>query len=1179
MAGFDYDLGGVKYRSERELSDQEVQKLYQDYEQAGLLNPEVQQQQQMMWKDVSQNKAILNAAKTYFEETSGEPWEGTPEELTDAYYEQMRYFEGNTLSMGTLVSRLNGAGDMSERERQSLAVMFGAWDNIVPFHDDDNKKWSAFLDHAEVNLLDPANLAGVFSFGTGTAASIAGKQVAKAAVRKTLLEGLIKNKIKSETGQAVASAGVKAAKSGALQATAVGTGLSAGSQEIRTELGMQDGIDWEKVGVDGAISGTLGGAIGGVIGMGGAGIKAIRGKADKATPNAPAIEKDPIIRPDMDSAQATAAASQKWREVLADPSITGEARQAARDEFLRNLGDTTRQRLDRNSTGVGHTVPNEQALANGVQLVSDLGIKITDDLTPEKLLNHLHDKYTKGDIALKDSTAFKAVVIKLENELYDGFLKRLDSNDGDVWAGVDVLDKLINLSEDLSTQSGRDLQLQKLRNRVPPSEYASLITQLQKKTITPQEAIAGLKLAKEKGPTWKGRTLNAVNEYWISQLLASATTLGVNTVSSMAHMVERNVIELGAGIKSGNTRQMRNAVNQVVGEVQAVPTALWHAVRTFNNARNSIDPGRAFSGENDDMIAIGNRNYTLSNLSPHNPKKMLNELKPEGESLGMAAMNLTGNIVRLVGSRGMLSTDELVKQIAFRGKLRADVIDMALERVGVDGGFKTTKEATQWANLELKRLIDEHIDAVGRGVQPEDPLLKAALNESREVTFQGDFKDDFSGRFGKMSNSFINKHPVFRQIAPFVRTPTNLISWASERTPGLQLLSKEFREALASKDPQVRARAEMAINIGTLYWTASMTTAMTGDLQGPGNVRNYNNQKVRETAGDLPYSILDDEGNRISIRRGDPAARFFMVQGAMYEALNYNHEQGMSMFVAAALTMAKTIFDVPSLTGVSDIVNLVGDAQAGKEYATSAFFEKRLKTMMPFVRMYNDKLALEEADREMFVNIGISPENIFNTAYYSENPDDPYDKRRDFLGRPIQVRENAGFALSGFAQEPKSEDVIALEMKRLSSNRNAPAKIRNGVDLTEIRVKPDGRQSVYDLWRELAHTSRFKGMRGGSSKEGATLEEALTYEMNSQVYKQQFGDAKRLERLNSIISQYESYVFDQVLPKVLPQEHELWKRTSFNKVQAMRGEAQVMDKFIDNNEQRLRELNSPLIGN
>jgi hypothetical protein len=371
----------------------------------------------------------------------------------------------------------------------------------------------------------------------------------------------------------------------------------------------------------------------------------------------------------------------------------------------------------------------------------------------------------------------------------------------------------------------------------------------------------------------------------------------------------------------------------------------------------------------------------------------------------------------------------------------------------------------------------------------------------------------------------------------------------------------------------------MAINIGTLYWTAAMTTSMTGDLQGPGNVRNYNNQKIREAAGDLPYSILDDEGNRTSIRRGDPAARFFMVQGAMYEALNYNHEQGMSMFVAASLTMAKTIFDVPSLTGVSDIVNLVGDAQAGREHATSAFFEKRLKTMMPFVRMYNDKLALEGTDREMFVNIGINPENIFDTAYYSDNPEDPYDKRRDFLGRPIQVRENAGFALSGFAQEPKSEDVIALEMKRLNANRNAPDKIRKGVDLTEIRVKPDGRQSVYDLWRELSSTTRIKGMRGGSSKEGATLEEALNYEMNSKPYKEIFGDAKRLERLNSIIAQYESYVFDQVLPKTLPADHELWKRTSFNKVQAMRGEAQVMDKFIDNNEQRLRELNSPLIGN
>ena len=1170
MAGFDYDLGGVKYRSERQLSEQEVQDLYKDYEQAGLLNPEVQQQQQMMWKDVSQNKAILDSAKTYFEETSGKPWEGTPEELTDAYYEQMRYFEGNTASMGTLVARLNGAGEMSERERQALAVMFGAWDNIVPFYQDENKKWDAFLDHAEVNLLDPANLSGLISFGTGTAAGIAGKQVAKAGVRRLLLEGF-----------------KKGAAGGAVNAAAVGTALSAGNQETRTELGMQDGIDWQQVGTTGVISGTLGGLIGGTIGMGGAGVKALRADGTPATPNAPAIETPPIIRPDMDSMQVTAVASEKWRQVLADPAITGEARQAARDEFIRNIGDTTRQRLDRMPNEVGQKVTNEQAYDNGVKLLTELGIKFDDDLTPESLVNQLYSKYTSGKVALKDSTSFKALTIKLENEMYDKFLKASAAKDGDPWSSFASFEKVIALSEDLSTASGRDLQLQSLRQRLGTSKYASVLQNFREKgeLLSAQDAIAQLKLVEQKGAGWGHKTVDALNEFWINNILGSPITLGINTISSAAHLVERNMIELGAGIKTMNARQTRKALTQMGRELTAAPSAFYYALKSFNNSKNYIDPGRAFSGDGDSVRSIGNRDYKLSNLV--NPMKAGRELKAADESLADASLNLLGNVNRLVGGRGMLATDELVKQIAFRGKLRSDLTDQALQRVGVDGGFKTTADAHKWVKGEFNRLMDEHIDAVGRNAQPEDPLLIAALNEAREVTFQGDYRTDPFGAIGKSVAGASAKHPVLKQIVPFVRTPTNLVSWAAERTPGLQLMSKEFRTLLNDPNPQVRAKAEMAMNLGTLYWTAALTTAMSGNLQGPGNLNDYQNQKINEAGGDLPYSIMDEDGNRVQIRRGDPMARFFMTIGAVQDAMAHNQESGKDMFVAGSLGMAKALLEVPSLTGVADIFALGTDTFGGRdpEGALSTFAENRIKTLVPYYRLYRDVLVPEGVDRNLFVNVGLNPEDIFNTAVFADNPEDPYDKRRDVLGRPQQVRDNYGFDLSGFAYEPKNEDPIVGELVRLNSSRNAPAKIRKGVDLTEIRVKPDGRQSVYDLWRELSGTVRMEGMRGKAigentrAKSGATLEEALNYEMNSKPYKEIFGDAKRLERLNSIIAQYESYVFDQVLPKTLPADHELWKRTSFNKVQAMRGEAQVMDKFIDNNEQRLRELNSPLIGN
>jgi len=97
MADFNYDIGGYKYGSNRELSNIELQKVYDSAQQSGLTNPEVIGQQEMRYEDVVRNQGLLNAYKTYHEADSGEAWSGTNEELADEYYEQMCYFENNSI--------------------------------------------------------------------------------------------------------------------------------------------------------------------------------------------------------------------------------------------------------------------------------------------------------------------------------------------------------------------------------------------------------------------------------------------------------------------------------------------------------------------------------------------------------------------------------------------------------------------------------------------------------------------------------------------------------------------------------------------------------------------------------------------------------------------------------------------------------------------------------------------------------------------------------------------------------------------------------------------------------------------------------------------------------------------------------------------------------------------------
>ena len=1161
MAGGTYDLGGVKYRTDHELSQDELQSLYTSYEEAGLLNTQVQEQQQMNYEAVTKNKGLLNAYKTYWEIDNEAKWEGTNEELTDEYYEQMRWFENNTQGALGLVARLNDVGNsMSEEERQSLAVMFNSWDNIVPFYADEQKKWRGFFDHAEANLLDVTNLLGAVSFGTGAAAGVATKQAAKFGIREAL------------------KAGLKPAIHGAGVAGAVGTALSVGNQEARTELGMQDEIDTNQVLTTGLLSAGAGGLIGGGLGAA-TSAKVAKNSAKSAAEVAEtAAEKSAasaLTGATDEMAGQTLNAAKQWREVLSNPAITGQARQDARNEFLRNLGDSTRTRLDRNHEGVGHTVTNEQALENGVKLIQDLGIELTDDLTPEYLVNRLYDKYTKGDIALKDSTSFKAVAIKLENEMYEKFLQAWDAEGGVPSSHMASFEKIISISEDLSSMSGRDLQQQSLRQRVGVMSFNDIIADFKDKAakgqpFSAQDAKVALLKAAEKGPTWKDNMVGGLNEVWINNILGSLVTLMINSGSAAAHMLENNIIDIGGAVRTGNAREMRRAVTTLGRELTAAPAAFRYMLKAVNESKGSIDPGRNFAGDVEDSIGIGTRNYKLSKLL--SPKG--EGIYKKGEGLRGGVMNALGNFNRLIGSRGMVATDELIKQMTFRGKLRADITDEALQRIGVEGGFKNASEAHRWAKKEFNALMEDHIDAVGRGVAPEDPRLVSALDEARRIAFQEDFHNDPLSSVGRKINEVSTKHPILKQAIPFIRTPTNLVAWAGERTPGLQLLSKDFTARLNSPDPQVSAKAEMALNMGVMYWTAALSTAMSGDLQGAGST-DFKKQRVAEAGDFLPYSIRAEDGTRVQIRRGDPMSRYFMALGAIQDAMVNDHESATDLFASAAIGTAKVLVEVPSLTGIADIFQLATDVANDVDGAFLRFAENRAKTLVPYYRFYRDMLVPEGVDKTMFTNVGLNPVDLMNTAYFQDNPEDPYDKRRDPLGNVINIKDNAGFELSGFAMIEPKDSPIMDELVRLGSTRYAPEPSKYGVDLQDYKVMEGGRQSVYDLWQEQTSTHRIKGMPGSRSAKGATMEEALKHQLQSKVYKQLLGDKKRLQALHSIMSQYQDSAFKVVI-KSLGEEHQLVKDVNFYRTNEKKGLYHAQDQYIKDNPAVYDQLNSVL---
>ena len=80
----------------------------------------------------------------------------------------------------------------------------------------------------------------------------------------------------------------------------------------------------------------------------------------------------------------------------------------------------------------------------------------------------------------------------------------------------------------------------------------------------------------------------------------------------------------------------------------------------------------------------------------------------------------------------------------------------------------------------VAKRMDEAFDSAGRGVDTE------ALEYSQRITFTEDLGNNFFGDLQRLAV----RYPAMQLVLPFIRTPTNLLKRAGQRTPLLAMLSK-----------------------------------------------------------------------------------------------------------------------------------------------------------------------------------------------------------------------------------------------------------------------------------------------------------------------------------------------------------------------------------------------------
>jgi len=1026
------------------LSETQALELRDSYREAGLTHPTAVEQQRLAREDLLQNQEIQNAFQTFYRRKNGQPFDGTQDELIDEYMEQMRFYDTNIASIGGLAAELQ-ADYYTEEERQALGVMWGAWENVVPFTQQENGKWEAIWDYTEAAATDPSNWAGLFTGGTAVAGGLAAKQVAKAGVKKLLLEGL---------------------KQGGIE-------------------GIKQGAVWSAAQSVAAVS------------------KAIQ----DATPENP-------LKGEERATMSVAEAAEDYVNALADSNVTGEARVAARNSFLQTMGKA----IQREGAGVKKT--NDQLLQEGTEALQKIGVKTFE---PDEVLDKLITANRKNSFGM-DQDQFGRLVVETENFMWNRFKESWKKGGKEsaekFWENFE---KASALSEGIGTQAGRALQVRKLRARTDPISFGEALEHIANRVDTLDEARLAAKKASEKAGVW--RKMGAgLNEFFINNILGSPVTLAINTSSGYVHGWDRSLTAMAAGVKNGNMKLFREGATRAVMTHYYMGQGLRYALRAFAKGEAILDKGRNFADDAaSDNIRIGDRNFDLAQPS--------SLLKQNNESVGMYVANIVGNVNRLIGGRGMVATDELLKQMNFRSRLFQIELDDALAR-GQD--FPTALRDAQKATA-LK--TDEYIEAVGMGIEVSDPKMKAALEEAREVTFQTDFKDDFIGQLGAGTQKVVNQYGVLRQIMPFIRTPTNILSYVGEKTPLLQNTSRSFKERLSSPNPQIRQKAEMSMTLGTMLWASGFALAASGSITGAGSP-DYARRSVDMSSNEfLPYSV--DTGDKlVSIRRYDPWAKFFLVMGGINDVMKYGSDKEQTaLFAKVALATAESIFAMPSLTGLQSLLQVANNPEKGMDQ----FLGRQAQSFVPYYRLVTDIMEASGQDKVVFESFGISdfaddPALAFETQWPFLGNIDKIDRRRDpIFGTPVVREPHLGTTISGLAYKEGSDNAVLEELTRLGIGAQRPSPIQYGqVDMRQFPVDPKFQRTVYDLYQENVGTVEIAG---------STLYDALERTIKSDYYLNTLTDnyaivgrgettGSREKELDSLISQYRTKALSDTIDQL-----------------------------------------------
>lgn len=638
-------------------------------------------------------------------------------------------------------------------------------------------------------------------------------------------------------------------------------------------------------------------------------------------------------------------------------------------------------------------------------------------------------------------------------------------------------------------------------------------------------------VAKALRPTIRQRALSLTQEYFINSILSGPKTMLVNGLGGVMMSgwgaaekamggITGYAIEAATrgGQQSQFARQTREAFREMQHLAAGYTDLFLDGFRLMNPKNSNYSEAGKFAGQ----ATVTGKNLADGTNSVRDVatlESFLKDFNQTPETKG-AVMGMWARKAMTIPSHILAGTDEAVKQVTARARLKsvlteeaigtglkgadvADFVEGQMGKVFLDGqlyshnalynqGLEMARARGETSPDAAKRFADSYafqqIESTDGQVLQE--LAEKGREGAQKATFTTPLKD---GTISANIQDFVNATPWARLVLPFVRTPANILAWASSRlaTPitavdhvigkispelatNLRRQGETLAKSMSDPDPSVRGEAYGRFIAGTGATLAFTQLVFTGRVTG-GGPKDPDQRRALEATGWLPYSMKVGD-SYVSYDRIDPFRTMLGTLADLGEVMQWsgeeNQEDAQTAVISAVAAMTNNFTNKSYLTGVKAFTDLI----FSPIQETEGFFERYAETVVPnfisqgITQPFEDDLvhtrSLVDSIRKRLPGYGDSLEPV-----------------RDVFGKPVKRIKSIGAdsKIGGFswtdafvplAAQSVKDNEIASELIKLPKAFSAPRSTKQGVDLLAFSK---GGQTAYDRYQELVGTTAIGG--------------------------------------------------------------------------------------------------------